>query len=160
MKTEKHKFFNDVETFVTWFNGLENHERKTFRMQVLQAVWPEKNRQTWYALMYGKMQLSLLVAQSLFDVAKQYDDTLTKPEQLFPTLTFKTMTNNIQKYLNKRGMTQAELSRQTGISKQSINLIVVGKQEPSVKLAQKIAAVLKCSVYDIFELEEADKKIA
>lgn len=158
MKSEKHKFFNTVETFVSWYSTLESAEQKTFRMQVLQAVWPEKNRQKFYSVIYGKAEISALEAKEIANVAKQYDESINFPEQLFPTIKFNTMKSNVYKFLQKRNMTQAELAQKTGISKQSINLIVAGKQEPGIRLAQIIASALYCSVYDLFELETSDLK--
>ncbi len=54
------------------------------------------------------------------------------------------------------GWTQEELARKVGVSRQTINYIEKGRYQPSVKLALKLSAVLKCRVEDIFELERSD----
>jgi len=51
-------------------------------------------------------------------------------------------------------MTQEELARKVGVSRQTIIAIEKGKYTPSVYLALKIARVLNKKVEEIFELEE------
>jgi len=50
-------------------------------------------------------------------------------------------------------MTQADLAKNIGVSRQSINAIEKNKYVPSTVLALKIAKLFKKSVEDIFFLE-------
>ena len=50
-------------------------------------------------------------------------------------------------------MTQADLAKHIGVSRQSINAIEKNKYVPSTVLALKIAILFKKSVEDIFFLE-------
>lgn len=52
------------------------------------------------------------------------------------------------------GYTQVSLAEKIGISRQSINTYVLGKQVPGVIVAHKICAVLKCKFTDLFEFIE------
>jgi putative transcriptional regulator len=54
------------------------------------------------------------------------------------------------------GITQDEMARRLGISRQSVHAIENGKFVPSTVLALKIAALFAKRVEDIFELEEGD----
>ncbi len=51
-------------------------------------------------------------------------------------------------------MTQADLAKHIGVSRQSINAIEKNKYVPSTVLALKIAKLFKKSVEDIFFLED------
>ncbi|ACR79326.1 helix-turn-helix transcriptional regulator [Kosmotoga olearia] len=67
------------------------------------------------------------------------------------------MVNYIKKVrITKGEITQEELARRVGVTRQTIIYIEKGKFNPSVKLALKIAKVLGCSVEELFELEEGD----
>jgi len=51
-------------------------------------------------------------------------------------------------------ITQNDLARMAGVSRQKIIAVEKGKFNPSVKLALKLANILQCTVEDLFELEE------
>ncbi len=53
-------------------------------------------------------------------------------------------------------LTQEELARLIGVSRQTINAIEANKYVPSTVLALKIARICKKSVEEIFMLEETD----
>ena len=53
-------------------------------------------------------------------------------------------------------MTQDNLARMAGVSRQTIIAVEKGKFKPSVKLALKLANILHCTVEELFELEEGD----
>nr|WP_110990711.1 MULTISPECIES: helix-turn-helix transcriptional regulator [unclassified Mesotoga] len=53
-------------------------------------------------------------------------------------------------------MTQDNLARMAGVSRQTIIAVEKGKFNPSVKLALKLANILYCTVEELFELEEGD----
>ena len=54
------------------------------------------------------------------------------------------------------GMTQEELARTAGVSRQTIVAVERGRYNPSVKLALKLARALLVQVEDLFELTEED----
>lgn len=54
------------------------------------------------------------------------------------------------------GMTQEELARTAGVSRQTIVAVERGRYNPSVKLALKLARALLVRVEDLFELTEED----
>ena len=53
-------------------------------------------------------------------------------------------------------LTQDDLAKQIGVSRQTINSIEKSRYVPSTVLALKLSAVFKISVNDFFTLEEGD----
>jgi len=53
-------------------------------------------------------------------------------------------------------MTQNDLARMAGVSRQTVIAIEKGKFNPSVKLALKLANIFQCTVEELFQLEEGD----
>jgi putative transcriptional regulator len=66
------------------------------------------------------------------------------------------MKNNLKVERAIKNITQEELSKLIGVSRQSINAIESGKYIPSTVLALKLAKVFEKSVEDVFQLEEGD----
>ena len=66
------------------------------------------------------------------------------------------MKNSIKVERARHDLTQADLARAIGVSRQSINAIEKGKYVPSAVLALKIARVFNLPVENIFQLEEMD----
>jgi putative transcriptional regulator len=63
--------------------------------------------------------------------------------------------NNRLKVLRaERNWSQAELARQAGVSRQTINALETGKYDPSLPLAFKLAQVFETSIEQIFLPEE------
>ncbi len=60
------------------------------------------------------------------------------------------------KRLQNGDITQDELAKKLGVSRQTINAIENGKFNPSVKLALKMAKLFGCPVEEIFELKEEE----
>ena len=63
------------------------------------------------------------------------------------------MKNSIKVQRAMRDMTQADLAKHIGVSRQSINAIEKNKYVPSTVLALKIAKLFSTKVEDIFILE-------
>jgi putative transcriptional regulator len=62
--------------------------------------------------------------------------------------------NNIRKLRFENGeMTQQELARRVGCTRQTINAIEAAKYGPALELAFKIAAVFGVGVEDVFQYE-------
>ncbi len=67
------------------------------------------------------------------------------------------MKNRLKEFRFKNGeMTQDNMARIAGVSRQTIIAVEKGKFKPSVKLALKLANILHCTVEELFELEEGD----
>ena len=60
------------------------------------------------------------------------------------------MKNNIYELRTKKGLTQAELAKKCGVSRQTINAIENDRYDPTLRLAFKIAQKLQTTVDDIF----------
>lgn len=66
------------------------------------------------------------------------------------------MKNNIRVERAILRITQEELARRTGVSRQTINAIEASKYVPSAVLAMKIAREFGKPVEAVFQLEESD----
>ena len=66
------------------------------------------------------------------------------------------MKNNVRVERARQRMSQQELAEKTGVSRQTINAIELGKFNPSTVLALKMSLVFGISVNEIFQLEEGD----
>lgn len=66
------------------------------------------------------------------------------------------MKNNLRVERAIKNITQEELSRFIGVSRQAINSIEAGKYVPSTLLALKLSSYFAKPVNDIFALEEGD----
>lgn len=66
------------------------------------------------------------------------------------------MKNNLKVERAIKNITQEELSKIIGVSRQAINSIELGKYVPSTVLALKLSRYFEKSVNDIFRLEEKD----
>ncbi len=62
--------------------------------------------------------------------------------------------NHIKVWRAKTGMTQADLAKAIGSSRQAVNAIEKGKYVPSTLLALKMADVFTTTVEEIFEIEK------
>ena len=56
-----------------------------------------------------------------------------------------------------KDLTQEELSKMIGVSRQTINSIEKGRYIPSTTLALKLSATFEKTVNELFELEEDEK---
>jgi len=66
------------------------------------------------------------------------------------------MKNSIRIERAIKNITQDELARLVGVSRQTINAMESGKYVPSTVLSMKIARVFDKKIEDIFTLEETD----
>lgn len=69
------------------------------------------------------------------------------------------MKNRIKAFRAKQNMTQEQLAKRVGVSRQSIIAIESGKYNPSLLLAYKISCTFNCLIEDVFlfENEEVEK---
>ena len=66
------------------------------------------------------------------------------------------MKNNIHDYRKKKKMTQEDLAKIVGVTRQTIISIEQGKYVASLSLALKLAKIFEVNVEDLFEVEEGD----
>ena len=66
------------------------------------------------------------------------------------------MKNRLKELRQQHNITQEDLSKRVGVSRQSIVAIETGKYDPSLKLAFKIAREFNCTIEDIFLFEEEE----
>ena len=65
------------------------------------------------------------------------------------------MKNLLRQLRAERGWSQAELGTHLEVSRQTINALEVGKYDPSLPLAYKIARLFERTIEDIFLFEES-----
>ncbi len=66
------------------------------------------------------------------------------------------MKNNMKVERAIKDITQEELARQIGVTRQAINSVELGKYVPSTILALKLSRYFNKTVNEIFSLEEDD----
>jgi putative transcriptional regulator len=66
------------------------------------------------------------------------------------------MKNNLKVERAIKDITQEELAKQIGVTRQAINSIELGKYVPSTILALKLSRYFNKSVNEIFFIEEGD----
>jgi putative transcriptional regulator len=59
--------------------------------------------------------------------------------------------NRVRELREQRGLSQAEFGEKIGVSRQTVYAIEVGKYDPSLPLAFKIAKQFGCRIEDIFD---------
>ena len=64
------------------------------------------------------------------------------------------MKNNIKVWRAKKDITQEELAKKVGVTRQTINAIERGKYDPSLELAFGLARFFDCMIEDIFAYEK------
>jgi putative transcriptional regulator len=62
--------------------------------------------------------------------------------------------NRVKELRVGRGLTQEDLARAVGVSRQSIISIERGRYTPSLMLALRMAAFFECSMDELFQLQE------
>lgn len=68
------------------------------------------------------------------------------------------MRNNLKVHRAVKNLTQAELAKRVGVSRQTINAIESQNYVPSTKLSLKIAREFGITVNDIFVLRDEESK--
>ena len=65
--------------------------------------------------------------------------------------------NRLREFRARYRMTQEELARSVGVTRQTIIAIENGKYLPSLKLAFKLAKAFNVKIEDLFECEEPEE---
>ncbi len=63
------------------------------------------------------------------------------------------MKNDMRRLREAAGLSQAELARRLGVSRQTVNSIETGRYDPSLPLAIAIARFFQSTVEEIFHAE-------
>ena len=66
------------------------------------------------------------------------------------------MKNKVHEYRKMSHLTQEELAKKVGVTRQTIISIEQGKYVASLSLALKLAKIFEVQVEDLFEVEEGD----
>ena len=67
------------------------------------------------------------------------------------------MKNKIRELREQQGLTQEELGRKVGVSRQAILAVESEKFEPSIWLAHDIATVFGCAIEEVFLFAESER---
>jgi molybdate-binding protein/DNA-binding XRE family transcriptional regulator len=67
--------------------------------------------------------------------------------------------SNIREFRKKAGLTQDELARSVGVSRQAFSAVESGRSVPSTELALRLARLLGASVEDIFALDDEAQRV-
>ena len=66
------------------------------------------------------------------------------------------MKNRVSELRSAAGLSQGELGKALGVSRQTINSIEAGRYLPSLPLALRMARLFRVGVHEIFEMEKED----
>lgn len=66
--------------------------------------------------------------------------------------------NNIKQLREQNGLTQAQLGKAVGVSRQAINAIENDKFDPSIWLAFDLAKFFNLSIEELFDFKESVRK--
>ena len=64
------------------------------------------------------------------------------------------MKNIIREKRKELGLSQEELAKRCGVSRQTVNAIENNKYDPSLPLAMRLARCLQTTVEELFQLED------
>ncbi|MFR1708649.1 MAG: helix-turn-helix transcriptional regulator [Clostridium sp.] len=68
------------------------------------------------------------------------------------------MKNRIKKFRESMGITEEQLGKLIGVSRQASNAIETEKFEPSIWLSYDISQVFNCSIEDVFIFKKSERK--
>ncbi|WP_254763151.1 helix-turn-helix transcriptional regulator [Natrinema marinum] len=63
------------------------------------------------------------------------------------------MKSDLNVYRAKHDITQEELAKEVGVTRQTINAIETGRYDPSLDLAFKLSDYFECDIEDLFSPE-------
>lgn len=62
--------------------------------------------------------------------------------------------NRIKQYRKERSMTQDELAKAAGVTRQTVISLENGRYDASLKLAHRLAVIFETSIEDLFVFED------
>ncbi|WP_122091415.1 helix-turn-helix transcriptional regulator [Halalkalicoccus subterraneus] len=63
------------------------------------------------------------------------------------------MENELKVYRAKHDLTQEDLAKEVGVTRQTINALEAERYDPSLELAFKLAIYFDCSIEELFSYE-------
>jgi len=63
------------------------------------------------------------------------------------------MENKLKVYRAKHDLTQEDLAKEVGVTRQTINALEAERYDPSLELAFKLAIYFDCSIEDVFSYD-------
>jgi putative transcriptional regulator len=69
------------------------------------------------------------------------------------------MKNKLRVLRAERDLSQGQLAKLAGVSRQTINAIETGKYDPSLPLAFKLAGLFDRRIEEIFDPQDSDHKL-
>jgi len=64
------------------------------------------------------------------------------------------MKNELKVYRAKHDLTQEDLAKEIGVTRQTINALEAERYDPSLELAFQLALYFDCSIEDIFSYDD------
>ena len=68
------------------------------------------------------------------------------------------MKNKVKQYRMQIGLSQSELGQRVNVSRQAINAIENNKFDPSIWLAYDLAQLFHCTIEELFDFKESERK--
>ncbi len=68
------------------------------------------------------------------------------------------MKNKVKELRETKGLTQKELGKKVGVSRQAVKAIETGKFDPSIWLAYDLATYFGLSIEELFDFEGSTRK--
>ena len=68
------------------------------------------------------------------------------------------MKNRVKEFRTQLGLSQSELGSRVNVSRQAINAIENNKFDPSIWLAYDLAKLFHCTIEELFDFEESERK--
>jgi len=87
---------------------------------------------------------------------KKYQSSQKTPQSAINMPKVGQVINRLAAIRKKQGLSQAELAKQAGITRQAVYAIEANHYLPSTQISLQLAEVLNCSVEDLFSLQERE----
>ena len=68
------------------------------------------------------------------------------------------MKNKVKEYRLQHGLSQCKNGQKVNVSRQAINAIENNKFDPSIWLAYDLAKLFHCTIEELFDFEESERK--
>lgn len=68
------------------------------------------------------------------------------------------MKNRVKEFRTQLGLSQGELGARVNVSRQAINAIENNKFDPSIWFAYDLAKLFDCTIEQLFQFEESERK--
>lgn len=68
------------------------------------------------------------------------------------------MISRVRELREANSMTQVQVGKAVGVSRQAINIIENGKADPSIRLAFRLARLFKLTIEELFLFDESEEK--